>query len=152
MGSSDKSISIGRVSDNEHLDVTMGVIVKSFTLRNEDFGIFHQEITSFLTFASGFGANEEGSFDILESFVEVVSAFDAVKERESAITKLHSNTLKSFLGLRDIDEVEDDGLVVAEHVSVGDSEQQRVADLTGSTSHSHAHGLLGLSKAEQSTL
>lgn len=39
--------------------------------------------------------------------------------------------------------MEDDRLVVAEHVSVGDSEQQRVADLAGRAGDGNSHGLFG---------
>jgi hypothetical protein len=40
--------------------------------------------------------------------------------------------------------VEDDGLVVAEHISMGDSEQQRVADLSGGSGDGDSDGLLGV--------
>lgn len=45
------------------------------------------------------------------------------------------------MGLRDIDEVEDDWLVIAEHVSIGDSEEHGVADLTCGSSDGHSDWL-----------
>jgi hypothetical protein len=48
------------------------------------------------------------------------------------------------LGLWDIDKVEDDWLILAEHITVGNSEQQWVTDLSGSTSNGDSDRLFGL--------
>jgi len=40
--------------------------------------------------------------------------------------------------------MEDYGLIVAEHVSVGDAEEKVVADLTSSTGYGYSHGFFGL--------
>lgn len=40
--------------------------------------------------------------------------------------------------------MEDDGLIGTKHISVGDSEEHGVADLTCSSSDSYSHGLFNL--------
>jgi hypothetical protein len=65
-----------------------------------------------------------------------------LQEGEGAVSKFHGNTGECLLGLRDIDEVKDDGLVIAEHISVCDSEKEGVADLTSCAGDCHADGLL----------
>lgn len=67
-----------------------------------------------------------------------------MEKREGTVSEFHSNTRESFLGLGDIDEVQDDGLVVAQHIAVSDPEEQGVADLTSSTGHCDSDRLLGL--------
>ena len=57
-----------------------------------------------------------------------------MKKRESTVSELHSNTFKSFLSLRDIDEVEDDRLVITKHISMCNSEEERITDLSCSSS------------------
>ena len=75
---------------------------------------------------------------------EVVGADNTLEEGEGAVSELHGDALEGLLGLGDIDEVEDDGLVVAEHVAVGDPEEEGVADLSCGSSDGHPHGFLGL--------
>ena len=66
-----------------------------------------------------------------------------MKKGEGAISKFHSNSAKCFLSLRDIDEVKNDGLVVSKHITMSNSEKQRVADLSCSSSDSYSNRLFG---------
>ena len=66
-----------------------------------------------------------------------------MEKRESTVSKFHSNSAKCFLGLRDIDKMKDDRLVVSEHITMRNSEKQRVADLSCSSSDSYSDGLFG---------
>lgn len=124
VGGSDEAVSVGWVAYNQSFNVSVSVVVKSLSLRDEDLGVFLEEVTSFHAFGSWLSTNQEGSLDILETDLEVVGTDDFSQKREGAITQLHGDTRKSLLGLGDIDEVEDDGLVLAEHITVGNSEQQ----------------------------
>lgn len=144
VGGGDKAVSVGWVSDNQGLNVSVSVIVKSLSLRDEDLGIFLEEVTSFHTFWSWLGTNQKGGLDVLETDLQVVGTDDFSEKREGAVSQLHGDTSESFLGLWDIDEVEDDGLVLAEHITVGNSEQQWVADLSGGTSDGNSDGLFSL--------
>ncbi len=63
---------------------------------------------------------------------------------ERAVVQLHHHALERLLGLLvgNLQQLEDDGLVLAEHLAAGDAEQQAVADLAGGTGDGDAHGLL----------
>ena len=143
VGGSDEGVGVCGVSDDEDANVTVGVIVDGLSLGDEDFGVFHEEVSSLLALSSGLCADEQSSLHIGEADLEIVSADDALEEGEGAVAELHGDSLECLLGLGDVNEVEDDWLVIAEHVSVGDSEEHGVADLSCSASHSHANGLLG---------
>ena len=69
-GGGDEGVGVGGVADDEGSDVSVGVVVEGFSLGDEDFGVFEKEISSFLSFSSRFGADEEGGFYVLESWME----------------------------------------------------------------------------------
>jgi hypothetical protein len=48
-----------------------------------------------------------------------------------------------LLGLRQVEQLEDDRLVFAEHFAGGDAEQQAVTDLAGGAGNGNAHGGFG---------
>lgn len=141
VSSGDQTVGVGGVSDNKSSDISVSVVVEGLSLRNENLGVFLQQVSSLHSGSSGFGSNQKSSFDVLESNFEIVSADNVSQKREGTISQLHSDSGKSLLSLRDIDKMEDDGLIVSEHVSVGDSEKHGVADLTGGSSNSDSNGL-----------
>jgi hypothetical protein len=67
---------------------------------------------------------------------------------EGTISKFHSDSRECFLSLRNIDKMEDDRLVVSKHITMGDSEKKRIADLSCSSSDGDSDGLFGLSLNE----
>lgn len=138
--SSDEGVGVGRVTDDNNLDASLGVVVDGLTLLNEDLGVVLKEITSFHSGTSGLSTDQEGIIDILESGGHAVSADDSGKEGESTIDKFHRDTLKSFLALGDIDEVEDNWLVLSADITVGNSEDGSVTNVTSSTSDSDSNG------------
>src|SRR5690606_16275386 len=54
--------------------------------------------------------------------------------------QFHHDALDGLLGLGQVEQLKDDGLVLAQHLAAGDTEQQAVADLAGSAGDSNAHG------------
>ena len=58
---------------------------------------------------------------------------DAVEQREGAVVEFHDHALEGGQGGFDFDEVQDDGLVRAEHGAGGDAEKEGITDLTGGT-------------------
>lgn len=65
-----------------------------------------------------------------------------MNEGEGAILDLHDDAVESSHGEGEVDEVEDDGLVSAEHLSAGDSEDEGVGDLSSSSGNGDSDGLL----------
>jgi hypothetical protein len=67
-----------------------------------------------------------------------------LQEGEGAVSQFHGYAGESLLCLGDVNEVEDDGLVVAQHISVCDSEEEGVADLSGGSGDGYSDGFLGV--------
>jgi len=138
----DHSVSVGRVTDNDGLGISSAVVVNGLTNIDEDGTVILEEVSSLHTGSTGLGTNEEVVVNILEGNVEVASADDIVKERESAIVELSLNTLEDLLLERKIQKVEDNSLVLAEEFTTGNSEEDRVSDLTGSTRDEDSLGII----------
>ena len=65
---------------------------------------------------------------------------DALEQREGAIVEFHDDAAERGQGGLDLDEMEDDRLVGAEHRAGGDAEEQGIADLAGGAGDGHAKG------------
>ena len=66
----------------------------------------------------------------------------AGEQRERAVLELHHHALQRLLRLLvgDLEQLQDDRLVLAEHLAGGDAEQQGVADLAGGAGDGDADG------------
>ena len=80
--------------------------------------------------------------DAIEGAAGVVGAHDVRQQREGAVVELHAHALERAEGLGDLEQLEDHRLVVAQHLTAGDAEQQGVADLAGSPGDGDAYGIL----------
>ena len=67
VGGSDQTVCIGGVADNEGFDISVSVVVDGFALGNKYFCVFLEKVSSLHSLTSGFGPNQKGSLDILES-------------------------------------------------------------------------------------
>ena len=74
----------------------------------------------------------------------VVVDVDAGEQREGAVVELHRGALGGLHGLRDLEQVQVDRRVGAEHLAGGDPEEQRVADLAGCTGDCDLYGFAHL--------
>ena len=68
-----------------------------------------------------------------KSFGEIGRGDDVFQERESAIIQLHHDTLERFEGGWDFDQVKRDRLIGAEHGARGNTEDERITNLSGSS-------------------
>jgi len=138
---SDQAVGVGGVTDDDDLDVSVGVVVEGSTGINEDLTVILQEVTSFHTRSSGLSTDKQSVVGVLETFRELVAADNGVQKGESAILEFHGDTLEGTSGSGDIEQLEDDGLVLAQHVTVGNSEDGGITDVTSSTSDSDSDGV-----------
>ncbi|MNX25312.1 hypothetical protein D3C86_553570 [compost metagenome] len=129
----DVGVGVGGVADHEHLDVALGHLVEGLALGGEDGGVGLEEVLALHALAAGTRADQEGDVRILEGHFGIVSADHSGEEREGAVLELHHHALEGSLGLGQVEELKDDRLVLAEHLTAGDAEEQAVADLSGST-------------------
>jgi len=94
----DEAVSVSRVSDDNSLAGSLGVICHGFANTNKDLSIILEEVSTLHTRATGLGTNHECVINILESNAGVTGADNLIKKGESAIVQLSSNTSQSFLG------------------------------------------------------
>jgi len=138
----DKGVGVGGVADNDGLDITSAVVVDGLAGVNENSTVVLKEITTFHSGAAGLGTNEEVEVNILESSGQVRSNNNIVEEGESAIVELSLDTLEDLFLEGEIEQVQDDTLVLAKEFARGNSEDDRVGDLTGSTGDENALGFV----------
>lgn len=141
--SSDHSVGVSGVSNDEDLASSLRVVVESLSSVNEDLAVVLKKVGSLHSGSSGLGTDEEGVVDVLEGLGLVSGGDDAAEEGEGAVVELHGDSSESVLGLREVEQVEDDGLVSSKHLSGSDSEEEGVRDLTGGSSDGDSDGGLG---------
>src|SRR6185312_14292773 len=76
------------------------------------------------------------------ALVEGGRGHHALEEREGAVLQFHHHPAQGGQRRLDLDEMEDDRLVRAEHGARGDAEEEGVADLAGSAGDGHTEGVL----------
>jgi hypothetical protein len=80
----------------------------------------------------------------LKAVIGIAVGFHAGQQRERAVFQLHHHALERLLSLlvRDFQQLQDHGLVLAEHLAGGDAKQQGVTDLASGAGDGNANGLL----------
>ena len=93
---------------------------------------------------AGHGTHQQRVVGVFESGHRVAVGFHADQQRESAVFQFHHHALERFLGAfnRHFQQLQDHGLVFAQHFARGDAEQQGVTDLTGGAGDGNANRLL----------
>ena len=89
-------------------------------------------------------ADEKADVGVLERCVRIAVCAHTGEQRERAIVDLHHDALQRVLRLLvgDLEQLQDDGLVLAQHLAGSDAEQQGVADLAGGAGDGDANGFL----------
>ena len=127
----DQRVGVRRVADDEDPDVGVGAGVDRLALRLEDAAVGLEQITALHARPTRAGTDEQTDAAAVERLDRIVIDVDAGEQREGAVVELHRRALGRLDGLRDLQQVEVDGRVRAEHLAGCDTEQQRVADLPG---------------------
>ena len=123
------------IAHDENLDVVGGVVVDRFALGGEDRAVGFEEVLALHALRARAGTDEHADVGTVERNVGVVAQSHAGEQREGAVVKLHRNTLERAHRWRDLEQLQDDGLIRAEHRAAGDAEKEAVADLAGGTGH-----------------
>ncbi len=144
----DVGIGVGGVADHEHLDVAARDLVEGLALGREDLGVGGQQVGTLHAGAAGTGTDEQGVVGILEGDQRVTGGDHAGEQRERAVFEFHDHALECLLGLLvgDLEQLQDDWLVLAEHFAGGDAEQQGVTDLASGTGDGNANRLFAHGK------
>ena len=129
-----EAVSVGWVSYNDGLAISLGVIIHSFTNSYENLSIILKEIGSLHTWSTWLSSNHEGVVDILESDGRVAGAHDILKKWEGAVVQLSSNSCECLLGEWEINEMQDNALLFTQEFSGSKSEKDGVGDVSCSSS------------------
>ena len=139
-GAGDVGVGVAGVAHDQHADVFLGVLGDGLALNGEDGAVGGQQVGTLHAGAARTGADQQAHVGVLERDVGVVGGDHAGEQREGAVFQLHHHALDGLLGLGQVEQLQDDGLVLAQHFATGDAEQQAVADLAGGAGDSNAHG------------
>ena len=139
----DERVRIGRVADDENLDVVRGGGVDGLALRAEDTAISAQQVGALHTGLARHRADEEGDIGTFEGPLGVVEDVDAAQGREGGVEQLHGGALGCLDGLRDLKQTQIDPLVRPEQGARGDAEEQCVTDIAGGTGDGDGDGGVG---------
>jgi hypothetical protein len=71
---------------------------------------------------------DERARRVAEGHVGVVGSHDPGQQRKAQSSRLHGHAVEGQ-GRRDLEELQDDGLIGPEHGAAGDAEKEAVADL-----------------------
>ena len=137
----DQRIGVGRVADHQDANIGIRLRRQGLALYREDFGVGLQQIGAFHAGAARACADQHRVLDAFEGFLGVRGADDALHQRESAVVDLHDRALELFKGIRNVQQLQDHRLILAEHVARGDAEDKRIRDLAGGAGNRNADGL-----------
>ena len=127
----DQRVGVGRVADDEHLDVVGGAGGDRLALRLEDAAVGLEQVGALHALGARARAHEQRDVGAVERLLGVVVDVDVLQQREGGVEQLQRGALGGLDRLRDLQQLQVDGRVGAEQLPGGDSEEQRVADLTG---------------------
>ena len=116
------------------------MLVHRLALRGEDRAVGFEQILALHARAARPRADQHGDLGILERDFRIIGDDDLLQQRERAILQLHHHAPQCRQRGRDFQQLQDDRLVAAEHVAIGDAEQQGVADLAGGAGDGDANG------------
>ena len=122
------------ISFSTNLDTLLGKLVQSFSLYFEDFHICSQKIFSLHTLLARHSSYKESSINVLERHVGVVSGHDVLDKRHGTVVDLHDDTVEDTHHGGDVEQVEDERLIFTKHISRGHLVDQRIGDLSSSSS------------------
>ena len=108
-----------------------GAARQRLALRLEDAAVGRQQVGALHPLLARHRPDEQGDVDVAERHVGVVGAHDVGEQREGAVVELHPHALERAERRRDLEQLQGDRGVRAEHRTRGDAEQQAVADLAG---------------------
>ncbi len=139
----DIPIRIGGIADDQHFDAAARHRVHRLALLDENPCVLQQQVLALHARSARPRAYQQRELGFLERGSRVAGAGHAGEQRKRAILELHHHALERRLRLVDgqLEQLQDHRLVLAEHVAVGDAEQQAVADLAGGAGHRDADGL-----------
>mmetsp|Transcript_6856 Transcript_6856/g.14991 ORF Transcript_6856/g.14991 Transcript_6856/m.14991 type:complete len:351 (+) Transcript_6856:226-1278(+) len=119
----DVGVRVGRVADDEALDVRFGVL-KRLTLRVEDADVLLHHVLALHALLARERPEEDGIVHILESDRRIIGAHNSGDQWVGQVLQLHHNATKHGQCRRDVQQVQDDRLVHAKDRAAGKARQE----------------------------
>jgi hypothetical protein len=138
----DEGVRVSRVADHQDPDVVGGRRGDGPALGGEDGAVGRQQVGPLHALLAGHRPHQQAVVGPVEGQVGVVGGDHPGEQGEGAVVELHADALERPDRLGDLQQLEDDRLVVAEHLAAGDAEHQGVADLAGGARDGDAYGIL----------
>ena len=100
--------------------------LENATICREQVGALHARLARHRT-------NENRDVGVAECHVGIVGAGDRIEQREGAVVEFHLDTFERTEGGRDLEQLQRDGSIGAEHGARCNTEEEAVADLACSS-------------------
>ena len=146
LGGGDHDVGVAGVAHHGHAAVVSGNGVDDLALAHKDLAVVLEQVGALLAGTARLGAHQQTPVGVTEGDFGLVGQHHAGEQRKGAVLEFQGHATQSGLGLfhRDFQKLQDDRLVLAEHLARGNAEKQAVADLAGGTGDGDANGLLHL--------
>ena len=135
----DQAVRVARVADHEHTYVRCRLLGDGTTLRLEDPAVDAEQVLPFHSCLAGHRPDQQSERGAPKGRREVARRLDVDEKGEGAVLQLHHDTLERLHSRLDLEQAQHDRLVLAEHLTGRDAEEQRVADLAGGPGDGHVH-------------
>ena len=135
----DQRVRVGRVADHQHAHVAARAARQGGALRREDRAVGGQQVAALHALLARHCAHEQGKVGVAERNVGIVAADDAREQRECAVVQFHRHALESAERGRDLEQLQDYGLIRPEQLAARDAGEEAVTDLAGSACDGNAN-------------
>jgi diadenosine tetraphosphate (Ap4A) HIT family hydrolase len=141
----DHHIGVAGIAHHRDAAIIGGHGVNGLALSDEDLAVVLQQVGAFHPRTARLGADQQSPVHVLEGDIGVAGQDHVLQQWEGAVFQLHGHALQRLLRTlnRDFQQLQNDWLVLAQHLARGDAEQQGIADIASGTGNGHADGFLG---------
>ena len=108
-------------------------------MAREDLAVDREQIGALHARLAGHRSDEQRVVRVAERGVRVVGLHDVLEQRERAVFELHRDAAQGVERGRDLEELQDHGLVGPEHLTRRDAEEEAVTDLAGRAGDGNAN-------------
>ena len=129
----DQRVGICRIADHEHAHVAVGDCVERLALRGKDLCVGEQQVLALHAGSARSGTHQQRKLAALEGDRTVVGRNDAVQRGERTVIQFHHDAPQRVERWRDLEQVQVDGLVRAQHLAGSNAEREGIADLARCT-------------------
>ena len=133
----DQRVGVGGVGHDHNLDVGAGVLLQGGRLALVDGDVLGHDVLTLHSGTAGEPSDHDRDVDALARLLEVHGCDDLLHQRVGRIDELHGDTLERGLGRSNVQEVEDDGRIGAEHSATAYLRGERVANLASGARDHH---------------